>query len=124
MAHGFCTVSRSLALGQGLGKDMQVATVTISIGRNVGDEPMSDGEWVAFCSDIWQALYDADATVYVDEAKSVGEWDGIREESRTWVASVDDSVIDWIRISLAEFCRTYRQDAIALTVGVTELVGA
>ena len=101
-----------------------MATVTVSIGRNVGSEPMAQGLWDNFVSVVRDSVRRDANAVYVDAAASVGEWDGIAEESRTWVADIDEWDLGALRNALTEWARTFRQDAIALTVGTTELVGA
>lgn len=97
-------------------------TVTISIGRNVGDQPMSADKWRRFRADIGRRLRAAGANVFVDTAVSTGTWDGVREQSATWVASVEANRLETIRVGLERACRLFQQDAIALTIGQTELL--
>ena len=99
-------------------------TITISIGRNIGSEPMIGWEWDAFRDGIRSALADLGATVYVDAAASVGEWDGIAEQSATWVAEIDADHVQYVPTYLTALCAQFNQDAIALTAGTTTLVGA
>lgn len=101
-----------------------MATVTVSIGRNVGDQPMNDTDWQNFISAVGASVKRDAKAVYVDAAASRGEWEGIGEDSRTWVADIDEWDLGALRGSLKEWARIFRQDAIALTVGQTELVGA
>jgi hypothetical protein len=102
---------------------MSDVTVTISIGRNVDDAPMSATAWSRFRADVRESLNLCDGTLYVDAAQSVGEWEGVREDSATFVAAVSLDCVPLIRADLHGLCLTYGQDAIALTVGTTELVG-
>lgn len=99
-----------------------MATVTVSIGRNVGSQPMSDNDWTNFISVVGASIKRDANAVFVDAAASRGEWDGIAEDSRTWVADIDEWDLGALRGSLAEWARTFMQDAIAFTVGATELV--
>lgn len=106
-----------------------MCTVTISIGRNVRMPldtvgPMDGEAWQNFGDAIDALLARCGATVYVGAAESRGEWEGIAEDSRTWIASVPDNTLADIRYVLRDLARDFRQDAIALTVGVTELIGA
>lgn len=103
---------------------MDTTTVTISAGRNVGAAPMSAKAWQSFRDDIALAIYDAHGEIFVRDARSRGEWEGIEEDSATYVAGVPRDYLPHIRDSLAYLARIYRQDAIALTVGETEFVQA
>ena len=98
-----------------------MATATISIGRGGGERRLSDAEWTNFTSHIIAMLNHIGATVFVNAAESIGEWEGVEEESRTWVADIHDRrdfVTGWLELSAAAF----EQDAIAFTVGETTLV--
>lgn len=99
-----------------------MATATISIGRGGLDRRLSDIAWREFSGHIRAMLDRIDATVFVDGAESIGEWDGVAEESRTWVADIGDHspafITGWLQVTAAVF----EQDAIALTIGETTLV--
>lgn len=99
-----------------------MATATISIGRGGLDRRLSDTAWREFATTIRQMLNRIGATVFVDGAESIGEWEGVAEESRTWVADIGDAnrqfVVGWLEMTAA----LYEQDAIALTIGETTLV--
>jgi hypothetical protein len=97
-------------------------TVTVSIGRNVGDQPMPENRWQDFRDGISGYLARFADVVYVDAAHSVGEWDGILEDSATYVAAVPAANVNGLRACLVLDCWQYGQDAIALTIGETELV--
>jgi hypothetical protein len=102
---------------------MDTKTVTISIGRGVpGGGDMFADEWDDFRNDVRGVLETFGATVYVDAAQSVGEWEGVAEESATWVAAVPSDCVEWLRGSLGVLRERYQQDAIALTIGETTLV--
>ena len=99
-------------------------TATVSIGRNVGAAPMSGDAWMRFQADIRLALTECGADIYVDAARSVGEWQGIIEDSCTFVASVPIENLAHLDTDLAYLTRVYRQDAIAVTLGTTQFVSA
>ena len=102
---------------------MDNVTVTISIGRGIGDSPMSARKWREFRADVRGALHSAGGTLYVDSAKSIGEWEGVREESATFVAGdIPADNVPALMDHMREFCERYDQDAIAFTVGETYLV--
>ena len=101
---------------------MALDAVTISIGRNIGAEPMPDRRWLMFREAVWEALDTADATVHVGDAKSIGEWEGIAEDSATFVAEVPPDNVPALLQDIRELCGPYGQDAIAVTVGRTFLV--
>jgi hypothetical protein len=100
-----------------------MTTVTVSIGRNVGDEPLSPDRWLAFKYAVRSGLGE-DATVYVDGAASIGQWQGVSEESATWVADIEETRAALLSRHLAKVALEYGQDAIALTLGETRLVTA
>ena len=99
-----------------------MATATISIGRGGLDRRLSDASWRDFTGLIRALLERIDATVFVDGAESIGEWEGVAEESRTWVADIGDSPTPFIIGYLQGTAHAYEQDAIALTIGETTLV--
>ena len=98
-----------------------MTTATVSIGRNVGDKPLSPDRWLAFKYAVRQCLGE-DATVHVDGATSLGEWQGMSEESATWVADITPERASVLGRHLAKVALEYGQDAIALTLGETRLV--
>ncbi len=104
-----------------------MATVTLTIGLNSNQTlaPLPLSARRRFIASVRDAFKRAGATVYVDAAASRGEWADVatglivREQSRTWVADVPD--VDSVRGILPYLAATFEQDAIALTVGATEL---
>lgn len=103
---------------------MSTVTVVISIGRGLpsGGE-MEQDDWDTFRHCV-RALLRSCGDIYVDGAHSIGEWDGIPEESATYVAEVRADYVGTIRLECGALAHDYRQDAIALTVGQTDLVTA
>ena len=105
---------------------------SLTIGRNIGSEPMTKLSWGWFQYDAMEMLRSAalDAALHVDaEERSFGTgvWDGIPEDNATLsirtTAKMDDSVLNRLRKSAKALAATYRQDAIALTIGTSELIG-
>lgn len=100
-----------------------MTTVVVSIGRNVGDVPLSDEHWLAFQDEVRHAL--SMGTLYVDAAHSRGEWLGVAEDSATFVA--DDFTpysVGLVSDALAVIGGRYGQDAVAVTTGETTLVNS
>lgn len=105
-------------------------TITLSIGLTANDtlSPLPTREARAFVRDVRNLLSVNGATVYVDAARSTGQWqdeatgETVRESSRTFVAELPDAAP--VLAALPHLARTYRQDAIAATVGRTHLVAA
>lgn len=104
-----------------------IRTVTVSIGRNVGDRAMPEQRWEHFREDV-DGYVDVYATdVHVRDAAGIGRWvsdagDVIVEDSRTWVADVRADEVAAMSSRLAFVAWEYGQEAIALTVGETTLV--
>lgn len=118
-------------------------SVTVTIGRNVTRpepaspnsvltyaEPMPDEQWTQFKADVIATVDDPalrrnqDATI--ETASGIGVWHGESEPNfkvtsltnHTW----DEDALNILRRSLSELARHYDQDAIALTIGTSELV--
>ena len=101
-------------------------TVVVSIGRNAhaAQQPLDDQQWRWFRASLRTLLTEViDGTVHVDDAQSVGEWDGVPEDSSTYVAEVPVSALSALRNGLRFLASIHGQEAIALTVAVrTEFV--
>lgn len=96
--------------------------MTISIGRNVNGKPMPDSTWQSFTADILRNVRSNTSHIYFVGFGN-GEWNAEGEESFTVVSSnPTTSAYCAIKVSLELFGEAYRQDAIAMTIGETELV--
>lgn len=103
--------------------------ITITIGRNVGDVPMTTNRWQSFRSNADYALREL---VGFDQPyelhEGVGEWNGVREDSHKVTVllkePIDAFLQDKLRARLAMLADSYRQDAIALTISESELIAA
>lgn len=99
-------------------------TVTVTIGRNVGDTPMSPERWATFKNQVAWDVNISSRVVHVKRAASVGQWNGVSEDSATWVCECNDAGIAELVDRMARRAYAFEQDAIAVTVGETTLVGA
>jgi hypothetical protein len=106
--------------------------LTITIGRGIGDTPMSDDDWTAFQGAIETTARRVFGTVLAEKTHlgwfhGTGEWQGVVEESVTYLLLIDiaPSFGDWLRDhcerSLAPALRIaagiWSQDAIAYSLG-------
>lgn len=104
---------------------MATVTVVVSIGRgaHAAQEPLSDVQWSEFRRNVGVLLSDTvGGTVHVHDALSAGEWDGVPEDSATFVAAVPQHSLAVVRAGLRFLAVSYGQEAIALTIGHTEFV--
>lgn len=92
--------------------------VTVTIGRNIGDEPMPQSRWNAY-GDAVRDLLKLDGEIFADATYN-GWWDYVSEDARVFVATTRSP--DRLRLGLAQLAEVYRQDAVGLQVGTTELV--
>jgi hypothetical protein len=91
---------------------------SISIGRNVGTQPMDDSQWGSFVADIEDLVRKHGGEVHT-VAYGNGAWDGVPEESAVIVFAGAAEGFDQELSALASW---YDQDAIALVSGVSSLV--
>jgi hypothetical protein len=96
-------------------------TITVTIGRNIKNIPMSIEHWNSFQSDIKRMVF---KELFVD-AENRGEWQGIQEESRVFVGTTTLN-IKQVESILKTAAKEYQQDAIGLIVNSrkTSLVSA
>jgi hypothetical protein len=97
-----------------------MSAATVTIGRNVGDQPMTAAEWQHYRADVRAVLDKAGAETWVD-ADYRGSWDGATEDAHVWLAQLER--LDSLRPAFAALAERYHQDAIGLVVGTPELVG-
>lgn len=100
-------------------------SITITIGRNIGTAPMPAEQWAQFVEDATADLLAAVPSDIVETHYGTGEWDGITEESCKITvlrhAEPTDAMLDELRRYMSENARLYDQDAIAITIGKSEL---
>lgn len=99
-------------------------TVSVTLGRNVGNVPMPLDRWEEFRTLIGAALANLLAPDFAASYDGRGEWQGIAEDSTILVASGITRPVtsDYLRAVLSTYAEEFGQDAIALTVGETFLV--
>lgn len=98
-------------------------THTITIGRNIGDIPLSNHRWKGFKSCIESFIELHEGEIFVNSSGH-GTWineegQEIKEENQTFVFS---SCLFLDLVHLKRLARLFRQDAIALTTGSTQLI--
>lgn len=104
---------------------MAAAAVVVAVGREVDGVPVGLDRW----RDIreaaaWTLQGQPSGTVYTRDAVGHGEWDGRSEESVTVAGEVEAVGVGSV-LEVAEALRvSHQQEAIAVTVGVTVLVGS
>lgn len=97
----------------------------IGIGRRKGAGPLlSDNRWRWFKASVRGILRGLDATI-IAECEGAGGWEGVAEPCACFVFDLpDDTSLSVLRSMLAVLAGKYGQDAIALTIGKTEFIGA
>lgn len=115
-------------------------TITISIGRNVGDpidgsQPrLLSFDWDDFIDDVRELVTDLAHDIYFS-GRGAGVFDGKHEDSYTTVFSYDEEhtgpFLDakhgyetTVQYALATLAAHYNQSSIAVTIGATHLVEA
>ena len=112
---------------------------TATIGRNVPDmhdqrddvtgeriqAPMTLTRWEQFIEDVKADMLSAVPSDICELHCGTGVWDGVEEESAKITllrhSKATDDMLDELRRLLSENARQYGQDAIALTIGTSEL---
>lgn len=118
----------------------------VTIGRNVpatnpnpmfAGKPMTLTTWETFKDDVAEALrvaiektretdgymWPEGTDFWVEAHHGKGIWQGVEEESTKVTVLSDEPIthLHWLRQELTELAREYGQDAIALTIGESEL---
>lgn len=99
--------------------------ITVTIGRNVGNIPMSLTLWEQFKGDVEADMLAAVPSDIVETHFGTGVWDGVEEESAKITllrhSEPTAAMLAKLRAYLSKSARHYGQDAIALTIGQSEL---
>lgn len=116
-------------------RERAMSTITVSLGRNVGDEPMHPTVWQAFRAEAWDSV-DFQVWAYggqiVFTGQGEGKWKGedgttTYEDAYTIIALVPDEDADIVGGTLVHamgrLAAKYGQEAIAVTLGTTTLAG-
>ncbi len=96
-------------------------TITVTIGRNVGEVPLILATWRDFTNSLDRLIEERAEQVFV-QAERRGTWDGVGEDNYTVVAACCTASLRTLPAALARLAHEYLQDAIALTIGETTLV--
>ena len=103
-------------------------TVTVTIGRNVGTDPLPAEDWNDFVFGTRRAVEVVTSELWA-QGPSRGSWDGVSEDAFFFygpVAAMTDDVVPalirHLRALLSVLATRYRQEAIGLSVGEPELV--
>lgn len=102
-------------------------TLSVTIGRNVGDVIMPTQDWLSFQENIVDSV-EGYTNLNAELHTGTGYYDGKVEESA--IISVRQELqftkvqIDAIKSELMDIVNAYSQDCVALTLGQSELVGA
>ncbi len=95
--------------------------ISIAIGRNVGDEPMSDDQWNNYRHQLTRIITIRRGTIEVSESGVATYGDLLEEHRRIW-AKVDDNDILDIRRALRELAGENGQWGVALSYVATEII--
>jgi hypothetical protein len=100
-------------------------TITVTIGRNVGDVPLPDSEWIDFVNRTRATVAEVTDDLWV-ATDYTGEWNGTSEDAFVFYGplptSADNALVDRLRVSLGSLATYYGQEAIGLSLGASELV--
>jgi len=100
-----------------------VSTITVSIGRALGNAPMNTRNWRKFIRLVNTLVAETATDTWVRNAKSHNSWVSTPEESRTWVFDLENDKLESVDNALNVIRIEFGQDAIARTSGTTRLVG-
>jgi hypothetical protein len=98
-------------------------TFTVTIGRNVGSEPMEQSQWNDFVWETRTVCESVSPELWANAAHR-NSWNGISEDSFILYGPLvdnDDSTVEFLRNRLDTLATKYRQDAIGLSIGESEL---
>lgn len=98
--------------------------IQLSLGRNIGDQPMSDRDWRRFLNDAADTIRNQGETPELHLGSGV--WGGVREESARITVYRDEAPTETYRAHLRAFlpviAARYGQDAIGLVIAESELI--
>lgn len=91
-------------------------TYWVSIGRNVGSEPMNLAEWHAFHKDVRDIVFEVKGTI-LETVHGRGAWRDGEEESILILATIPGHRVDYVRTILASIASIFHQEAIGFVGG-------
>lgn len=96
-------------------------SVTVTIGRNIGSEPMTTDSWLDFVDETSFVLRGYLKEVWT-EALYAGRWDAPEDSFIVYGPIRDDVYVNELRNELSILASRFSQEAIGLSVGESELV--
>jgi hypothetical protein len=99
-------------------------TITVTIGRNVGPDPLPAEEWNTFVFETRQ-IVEAVTTELWASGPSRSTWDGVSEENFYFYGPLNTASrvrFRRFRNRLETLATKYRQEAIGISIGTFELV--
>jgi hypothetical protein len=97
--------------------------VYVTIGRNIGLEPMSTEKWRAFRAATRAVLAASVGLPAFELSGPGGQWEGAAEEAAVFVVLQPEPCLAELRQDLLHLATDYGQEAIALAWGTSELIG-
>lgn len=106
---------------------------SVTIGRNIGNDPMSTHDWRVFRETVTLHLtvvasLDDVQIDAIETTRGTGEWNGVREDNARVVmrtlSPLSETALGNLRVRLGNLATANMQDAIAFTIGTSELIGA
>lgn len=94
---------------------------TVTIGRNVGSEPMSDDDWIEFQTLVQQTLERVLEPSAVFVYTGMGEWDGEAEESTAYLVLSTIPAFSLLDERLGMLAEAFGQEAIGWSCGAAHL---
>lgn len=96
--------------------------VSVTLGRNVGTEPMPREEWRAFRLAARNNVQrNVTGWEWCEEHKGTGQWEGVPEQSAKITVFGGTPNLAEIQSAMIELCERYGQDAIAIASGTSFL---
>lgn len=95
------------------------SSITVTIGRNVGSEPLGDEGWARFQADVIDRITALVRPSFTFTYYGVGEWQGITEESAAILFGGTEYTANAADVSsvLSVLAEEYGQDAIGFSFG-------
>lgn len=91
--------------------------ISITIGRNIGEQPMSAQHWGAFKWDIGKAIQKhAKIDGVIFSGDGLGVWDNVGEKAHAYIVLADTVNQPALRADLAKLAKKYGQDAIGCAI--------
>jgi hypothetical protein len=97
-------------------------TIVLTFGRNIGLTPMPDDRWRAFIQAAAAALTESAPGAFIETHHGRGVWKGVAEDSAKVAAIGGLADLTALAARLEDLAAEFEQDAIALTVGTTQLI--